>query len=128
VQVVYGIVNSLQRLWYANALNILQLKNKDEEGVAEMIELGFKALEKLKEKLLESCYDAGIGYRILVTKKESGEISCVLKLGTKREGDHVIEFEGMRIFLDPLSAFYMRDSELQFLDMSNDSFILRDNR
>jgi Fe-S cluster assembly iron-binding protein IscA len=92
-----------------------------------MIELEFKALERLKEKLLESCYDAGIGYRMLITKTETEEISCILKLDIKREGDQVVEGNGMRIFLDPESALHMQDNELEFLDIYNDNFILRDN-
>jgi Fe-S cluster assembly iron-binding protein IscA len=92
-----------------------------------MIALELKALEALKEKLLESCYDAGIGYRMLVTKTETEEISCILKLDIKREGDQVVEVKGMRIFLDPISALHMQDSELEFLDIYDGNFILRDN-
>ncbi len=92
-----------------------------------MIALESKAFEKLKQKLLESCLDAGIGYRILVTKKGSGEISCVLKLGTKNEGDQVIECDGMRIFLDPVSSLYMQNNDLKFLYISDGSFMLRDD-
>lgn len=84
-----------------------------------------KAAAVLKQKLLESCFEAGIGFRMLVEKNECGEKTLVIRPDRAREGDEVLELDGIRIFIDRVCASEAAGRELDCLDSPRRSFLLR---
>ena len=90
-----------------------------------MMGITSKAIAVLKKKLLESCFEAGIGFRMLVEKNECGEKTLVIKPDRAREGDKVLELDGVRIFIDRASAAQAAGRELDCLDDPRSSFLLR---
>jgi len=90
-----------------------------------MMGITSKATAMLKKKLLESCFEAGIGFRMLVAKNECGEKTLVIKPDRAREGDEVLELDGVRIFIDRASAAQAAGRELDCVDDRRSSFLLR---
>lgn len=94
-------------------------------GGSDMLGITSKATTVLKQKLLESCFEAGIGFRMLVAKNECGEKTLIIRPDRAREGDEALELDGVRIFIDRISAVQAAGRELDCLDDSRSSFLLR---
>ena len=92
-----------------------------------MMGITSKATAVLKKKLLESCFEAGIGFRMLIEKNEYGEKTLVIKPDKAHEGDEILELDGVRIFIDSASAAQAAGRELDCVDDSRGSFLLRCN-
>lgn len=89
-----------------------------------MVSTSHKAVQRLREQLIRKCFEAGIGFRILVTAGKSGEATFGIKLDKQHQGDEVIELDGVKIFLDPASAAQIRDYQLDYHDEPNGGFYL----
>jgi len=81
-----------------------------------MMGMTSRAAAMLKEKLLESCYDAGIGFRIFMVKNDRREKTLIIKPDRAKEGDKVLELDGVRIFIDPECAALASERELDYTD------------
>lgn len=89
-----------------------------------MISISPEAVNMLKEKLVMSCSEAGIGFRVLVAADEHGEKTFSIKVDMAREGDQVLEAEGVKVFVDPASAAQAADYELDYIDEPEGGFVL----
>ena len=90
-----------------------------------MVSTSNKAAEQLREQLLDKCFEAGIGFRMLVNTGKSGKATCSIKLDRQKRGDQVIESKGVKVFLDPTSAAQIADHELDYQDEPDGGFFLK---
>lgn len=85
-----------------------------------------KAAEKLKNRLVQRCIDAGLGYRITGHPAESGSAILNMQLDKKRPGDEVLVSNGISFLLDPADASLFKDCELDYIDGPDGGFYLKD--
>jgi Fe-S cluster assembly iron-binding protein IscA len=88
------------------------------------IGISTKAVEKLREQLLNSCLEAGIGFRMEVSTDEAGELAFSIRIDRQRLGDRVLESDGVKIFLDPTSSFQITGYQLDHEDGPGGGFFL----
>jgi Fe-S cluster assembly iron-binding protein IscA len=88
------------------------------------IGISAKAVTQLREQIVNSCVEAGIGFRMDVSTDESGEASFSIKIDRQRQGDEVIESDGIKIFLDRASARQIRGYQLDYQDEPRGGFFL----
>ena len=89
-----------------------------------MIHVSTRAVDKLREELVQKCLDAGIGFRIMVNTDETGKITSNMKFDRQRQGDMVIDLGGVKLFSDPTSVAQVRDYHLDYLDNPDGGFFL----
>ncbi len=89
-----------------------------------MINVSTRAVDKLREELIQKCLDAGIGFRIMVNINELGKISSNMKFDRQRQGDMVIDLGGVKLFSDPTSVEQVRDYHLDYLENPDGGFFL----
>ena len=89
-----------------------------------MISTSRKAAEKLREQLINKCFEIGIGFRILVSPDKFGKASFSIKLDRQHEGDEVIDSGGVKIFLDSGGTAQIRDNQLDYRDGPGGGFFL----
>jgi len=80
---------------------------------------------RLREKLIHKCFEAGIGFRMVVGTVGSGRTTFGIKLDRQRQGDEVIESNGVKVFLDPASEAQISDYQLDYQDEPDDGFFLK---
>ena len=90
-----------------------------------MVTASNKAAKQLREQLINKCFEAGIGFRMLVDAAKFGEATFSIKLDRQRRGDEVIESNGVKVFLDPASAARISDYQLDYQDEPDGGFILK---
>lgn len=88
------------------------------------ISISTKAVEQLREQLVNSCLEAGIGFRMDVSTDEASETTFSIRIDRQRRGDKVIESDGIRIFLDPASALQIKGYQLDYEDEPGGGFFL----
>jgi Fe-S cluster assembly iron-binding protein IscA len=93
-------------------------------GGRGMMEVSTRAVQKLREELIQKCLDAGIGFRIKVSTDESGKITSNMKFDRQRVGDMVIDLGGVKLFTDTGSITHVRDYHLDYLDNLDGGFFL----
>jgi len=81
-----------------------------------MIDVTSNAASLLKQKILQSCFEAGIGYRLAFARKENGDQSIILQLDQVREGDAVLDLEGLKIFVDSDSLSQAAGGEIDYIN------------
>ncbi len=87
-----------------------------------------RAVEKLKDTLIQRYLDVGLGYRIIGSIPGSGHTTFNLELDKEHSGDKVVESLGIRIFMDPEKAVLLKDYELDYIDGPAGGFMLRNCR
>jgi Fe-S cluster assembly iron-binding protein IscA len=90
-----------------------------------MVSTSNKAAKQLREQLTNKCFEAGIGFRMLVNTDESGKATFSIKLDRRHQGDEVIESNGVKVFLDPASAARISDYQLDYHDEPRSGFFLK---
>ena len=90
------------------------------------IGISAKAVARLREQVVNSCLEAGIGFRMDVSTDESGEASFSIKVDRQHQEDKVIELNGVRVFLDPDSAAQISDFQLDYKDGADGGFYLKE--
>jgi len=89
-----------------------------------MLSISNKAVERLREELIHRCFQTGIGFRILVTS-ESGKATFSIKFDRQRQGDKVIESDGVKVFLDLSSAGRIKNYQLDCPDEPGGGLFLK---
>lgn len=85
-----------------------------------MITVTPKAVAEVKRLLQTENRDAGMGLRVGVKGGGCSGLSYVLNFEQQpRQDDKILEFEGIKVFMDPKSAIYLRGTELDFSDGLN---------
>lgn len=90
-----------------------------------MVTFSNKAAVELKEQLINKCFETGIGFRMLVKPAELGEGKFIIKLDKQRKGDEVIDLDGVRVFVDPMSITRISDYQLDYEDEPGGGFYLK---
>jgi Fe-S cluster assembly iron-binding protein IscA len=90
-----------------------------------MLSISRKAAERLREELIHKCFQVDIGFRILVTTGEAGKATFNIKFDMQRQGDEVIESEGVKVFLDASSAAQIKDYQVDYHDEPGGGFFLK---
>ena len=90
-----------------------------------MLGINREAVKMLKDKLVNGCSEAGIGFRLVVAQNERGEKTFSIKVGMEREGDEVLEADGVKLFIDPANAIWATGHELAFNEQDQVGFVLR---
>jgi Fe-S cluster assembly iron-binding protein IscA len=93
--------------------------------IGNMINATPIAAKKLQEQLVARCSRAGIGFRMLVNESASDKRAFSLKIDRQRQQDKVIETNGVWIFLDPTSVDLVSNSQLDYQENPEGSFILK---
>jgi len=90
-----------------------------------MVSVTSKAVLRLREQLVQKCFEAGIGFRMLVNASELGKTTFSIKVDRQHQEDEVIESNGVRVFLDPDSAAQISDFQLDYQDGADGGFYLK---
>ena len=90
-----------------------------------MLSISSRAVERLREELIHRCFQADIGFRILVTTVESGKATFSMKFDNRCQGDEVIESDGIKVFLDASSAVQIEDCQVDYRDEPGGGFSLK---
>jgi Fe-S cluster assembly iron-binding protein IscA len=94
------------------------------KGGKFMINVSTRAVDKLKEELIQKCLDAGIGFRIMVNTNEDGKITSTMKFDRQRQEDVVMDLGGVKLFSDPTSVSQVKSYHLDYLDNPDGGFFL----
>ncbi len=87
-----------------------------------------RAAIRLREELTRKCFEAGIGFRIVVGTTEPGSTSFGIKLDRQRRGDEVMESNGVKVFWDPASEAQISDCQLDYEGEADGGFFLKTMR
>ena len=90
-----------------------------------MVSTSSKAAKRLREQLINKCFEAGIGFRMLINAGEPGKATFSIKLDRQHRADEVIESNGVKVFLDPASAARISDYQLDYQDEPDGGFFLK---
>ena len=90
-----------------------------------MVGITPKASEVLKDKLIKSCFQAGIGFRVLPKETKSERTVFTLEPDKAKDGDQTLEMNELKVFIDATSASQIGDSELDYRDGPEGGFYLR---
>ncbi len=89
-----------------------------------MIHVSTRAVNKLREELVQKCLDAGIGFRISVKNDEMGNVTSNMRFDRQKQGDMVIDLGGVKLFSDPDCVAQVKDYHLDYLDNPDGGFFL----
>lgn len=81
-----------------------------------MIDVTQNAAQQLRRLLEEQKEAAGKGLRVQITKGGCSGLHYEMTLDEKKDGDAVVERDGVQFFIDNESASYLRGATLDFLD------------
>ena len=85
-----------------------------------MITLTPKAISQAKTLMAQESSDETMGLRVGVKGGGCSGLSYVLDFEKEpRTDDKVFEFDGLRVFMDPKSAIYLKGTQLDFSDGLN---------
>jgi iron-sulfur cluster assembly protein len=74
------------------------------------------AAEKVRGFLAQQETEAEVGLRVGVRGGGCSGFQYALALDEQREDDHVFEFEGIRVIVDPASMRYVEGSEVDYTE------------
>jgi iron-sulfur cluster assembly protein len=96
------------------------------ETTPGLITLTARASDKLKE-ILAGQQQRDLALRVYVTPGGCSGFSYGMTFAeAAEEGDSVVEYEGVRVVVDPMSAMYLKGSEIDFVDaLMGGGFALR---
>ena len=81
-----------------------------------MINVTDSAVKQLQALLREKAADAGKGLRIFVESGGCAGLQYGMNLDEPKEGDEIIEREGVKVIIDAESAGYLHGSTIDYTD------------
>lgn len=78
-----------------------------------LVRISERAVNELK-RLIDKDQPDGDGVRLGVKGGGCSGLSYVLDFSSAREGDHIVEVDGLRFYLDRKSAIYLKGVQLDF--------------
>jgi len=87
----------------------------------QMINVTENAVRQLQSLLSEAAEDSPKGLRVQVAKGGCSGLHYEMTLDEKRDGDAVVERDGMQFFIDGDSVPYVRGATLDFCDGLTDT-------
>lgn len=91
-----------------------------------MITATDRAVERLKDGLVQRCISVGLGYRVIKDSETTGA-KFTIKLDTAKPEDEVVMAYGIRIIIGPFEAALLKDVELDYSDKPGGGFCLKNN-
>ena len=85
----------------------------------EIFKISDKAKEQIKKIFEKETPDENRGMRVGVVGGGCSGLSYKIDFSDKKENDNILTYEGFRVFIDPKSAIYLKDSTLDFSDGLN---------
>jgi len=89
------------------------------------MEITSRAAAILKEKLLESCYHAGIGFRMRMAVNDCGEKTLFIQPDAVKEDDKTLELDGVKVFMDPECVARVQWYQLDCTDEPSGTLLIR---
>ena len=87
-----------------------------EKPSTDPIRLTEKAVNMVKVTREQEGMDSSYGLRVAVRGGGCSGLEYALDFEIEaRENDHVLEFEGLRVFVDPVSARYLQGTEIDYV-------------
>jgi iron-sulfur cluster assembly protein len=83
-----------------------------------LVDVSDRAVSELK-RLIEKDQPDGDGVRLGVKGGGCSGLSYVLDFSAERDGDHVVDIDGLRFYLDRKSAIYLKGVQLDFKEGLN---------
>ena len=90
-----------------------------------MITTSDTAEEKLKEMIFHKLSDVGVGFRI---REDTDQSNISIKLDFKHVDDHVIDLNGMSVFIDPDCAAGLGTCEFDYIEELGGFYLKTPNR
>ena len=81
-----------------------------------MINVTDNAVRQLRSLLAAQAQDSGRGLRVRIAKGGCSGLQYEMALDEKKDGDAVVERDGMQFLVDDESIPYLRDATLDFRD------------
>ena len=94
---------------------MIEQKETGSEVTTPLVMLTPVAAEKVRA-LLEQENDPELGLRIFVAGGGCSGLQYGMTLATSQDGDEIVELDGVRVFIDDMSAGYILGSEVDYLD------------
>lgn len=85
----------------------------------QIITITEKAQQQILNILQAQEKKDGLGVRVGVVGGGCSGLSYKIDFGVFKENDNIIEFSGGKVFIDPKSAIYLKDTQLDFQDGLN---------
>jgi len=86
-----------------------------------MITLTPQAIRELRLLLESRQAESGAGLRLLVEKGGCAGMQYSMKIDAPAAGDKVVEADGVRLLVDPVSLGYLRDVTVDYTDDLSDT-------
>jgi len=93
----------------------------------KIVEITPKALEQIQKISQSDNPDGTKGLRLAVTGGGCSGLSYKIEFSDKKEKDYVLEFETLKVLVDPKSAIYLKGIVLDFKDGLNGKGFVFDN-
>ena len=93
----------------------------------DLIKITDKAIEQIKVISAKENQDGTKGLRLAVTGGGCSGLSYKIEFSDKKEKDNVLDFEGVKVFIDPKSMIYLKGIVLDFKDGLNGKGFSFDN-
>jgi iron-sulfur cluster assembly protein len=94
-----------------------EIKSIVEDGVKEEITLTPKAISEVKKIILENEIPDNFGLRVGVKGGGCSGLSYTLGFdGEQRDGDSILDMDGVKIFVDWKSILYLRGTTIDYSD------------
>lgn len=81
-----------------------------------IIEITDKAKSQIVDIFSKEGASESRGLRVGVIGGGCSGLSYKIEFSDKKDSDNILEYEGFRVFIDPKSAIYLKDSVLDFSD------------
>ena len=84
------------------------------------ITLTSDAIGEVKRMIQREPDPVALGLRLLVKGGGCSGLSYAMNFDRQKEKDHVFEFEGLHVFVDPKSLLYLKGTKLDYVDKLQD--------
>ena len=117
-----GFVDSLRELSYlletregTPSCVLMARRRQPRRRITTMLQLTDKAINKVKQ-LLEAENKQDFGLRVAVKGGGCAGFEYDLSFGEQQPKDHVLEFDGLKVFVDTLSQMYLESVKIDYVD------------
>jgi len=93
----------------------------------ELVSITPKAIEQIKHISTTENLDGKKGLRLAVTGGGCSGLSYKIEFSDLREKDNILDFDGVKVLIDPKSLIYLKGIVLDFKDGLNGKGFVFDN-
>jgi iron-sulfur cluster assembly protein len=92
-----------------------------------IISITEKALDQIKNIAINENADGTKGLRLAVTGGGCSGLSYKIEFSDRKEKDNILDFSGVKVYIDPKSVIYLKGIVLDFKDGLNGKGFVFDN-